>query len=1003
MSEDQARSVLDALPMAVIAFDADQRLAYVNAQTFELARIDRSALALGTGAEEILRLLAYRGFYGPGDPEAQVRAALAIDRTRPLRRVRQSTPGRWFEVGSYPLAGGGWIGTSREVTREKAAEMELRERADRLEAALAVLSGGVALHDASGRLTLHNPAFASLMGAHAGMLSDHPDLPELMRRLHAAEEFHERAEAEALAATLSGAEPGTRKAQRRRPDGTVVRLESAPTSGGGFVVEATDVTALKRAEDEAQGRAAMLQAIVSALPHGVCVFGPEWRVSMMNDAYQRIMEGAPVVLDDYLDDVIRRLAESGEYGPGDPAAIARVQIAILRGRPRATQRLRPNGTAIDTRTARLPDGGHIAVVTDITAIYQAEDEARRRTTILETMLETMRHGIMLFGPDRRLVTANALAERMVGLDLGGLQPGLAFDDLLQQMHAHGVFGAGEDGETLYRELRDADWSEPSRHTRRGLDGRMLEVASDPTPDGGFVITHVDITALAFAEEEAQRRADLLQSILDNMRFGVVLFDRDRRLIASNALAARLSGLPASVFRVGRRIDEIMAEAVQGGHVDASHGDRVIASDRSSPHSYRRTRSDGVVLEISSDPVDDGGFVVVLSDVTRLAATEAEAANRSRQLQAMLDNIRHGVCLFDEEGRVIAANALAARMSGLLPEEMLPGTSIEALRRLQEERGEFGASDETASRVQARTERGWAIPQRYVRRRGQGGMLEVTTDAMPNGGYIRTYSDVSADYAIRTELEAARATAEAASQAKSRFLATMSHELRTPLNAIMGFSEILAAQDASPAEARQHGRAIHEAAGQLRALIDDILDVARAESRQLEVKVASVAPAAIAAEAVARMRGHVAEAGLTLDVRIADGVRMVTADGPRLCQILLNLLSNAVKFTPAGGKVSFAVFETDGTVRFAVTDTGIGMPDADVARAFEPFTQLDDGLARRYGGSGIGLHLARVLAEAQGGNLSLESQPGQGTVATLSLPVAAADPATPAMHAKGAPA
>ncbi len=1003
MSEEQARSILDALPMAVIAFDADQRLVYSNARTFEFARIDRSAIALGTGAEGVLRVLAYRGFYGPGDPEAQVRAALAIDRTRPFRRVRQSTPGRWFEVASYPLAGGGWIGTSREVTREKTGEMEMRDRAARLEAALAVLSGGVALHDASRRLVLHNPAFAALIGAHAGMLSDHPELGELMRRLHAAEEFHEREEAEALAATLSGEERGGRKAQHRRPDGTVIRLASAPTPDGGFVVEATDITALKRAEDEAQGRAAMLQAIVSALPHGVCVFGPEWRVSMMNDAYRRIMDGAPAALDEHLDDMIRRLAENGEYGPGDPSDIARVQIAILRGRPRATQRLRPNGTAIDTRTARLPDGGHIAVVTDITAIYHAEDEARRRTTILETMLETMRHGIMLFGPDRRLIAANGLAERMAGLDPGGLQSGLEFDALLRDMHEHGIFGSGEEGNAVYRELRDADRSEPGRHTRRGLDGRMLEVASDPTPDGGFVITHVDITALAFAEEEAQRRADLLQSILDNMRFGVVLFGRDRRLIASNTLAARLSGLPASAYRVGRLIEEIMADAVRAGDFDASHAERVIATDRSVPFSYRRSRRDGVVLEVSSDPVDDGGFVVVLSDVSRLAATEAEAENRSRQLQGMLDNIRHGVCLFDDEGRVVAANALAARMSGLRPEEMLPGTSIEALRRLQEDRGEFGEPEETAHRGRLREELGWAVPQRYVRRRGDGGMLEVTTDAMPNGGYIRTYSDVSADYAIRAELEAARAAAEAASQVKSRFLATMSHELRTPLNAIAGFSELLAAQDGSAAESRAYGHAILEAAGQLRALIDDILDVARADSRQLQVTVASVAPGAVAAEAAAVMRERVAEAGLTLEVRIAEGLPMVRADGPRLRQILLNLLSNAVKFTPAGGKVCLDVVEGEGRVRFAVIDTGIGMPDADVARAFEPFTQLDDRLARRYAGSGIGLHLARVLAEAQGGTLSLESQPGQGTVATLSLPVPARDPATPAIRPQGATA
>ena len=109
MMEQPIRDVLDALPIAVLAFDADHRLAFVNARTYELAKVDLSAITTGATFEDVLRILAYRGFYGPGDPEVQVRAALAIDRRKPFRRLGQTTPGRWFEVASTPLPDGGFV------------------------------------------------------------------------------------------------------------------------------------------------------------------------------------------------------------------------------------------------------------------------------------------------------------------------------------------------------------------------------------------------------------------------------------------------------------------------------------------------------------------------------------------------------------------------------------------------------------------------------------------------------------------------------------------------------------------------------------------------------------------------------------------------------------------------------------------------------------------------------------------------------------------------------
>ncbi|HYF09597.1 MAG TPA: PAS-domain containing protein, partial [Acetobacteraceae bacterium] len=598
----------------------------------------------------------------------------------------------------------------------------------------------------------------------------------------------------------------------------------------------------------------------------------------------------------------------------------------------------------------------------------------------------------------------ALAARLAGHDAAELQPGRLYDDLQRALYVRGALGAEADAALLLKDSLHLDRSQPVRHTQRGPDGRMMEVASDPTPDGGFVITHVDITPLAYAEEEAQRRAELLQSMLENMRHGVLLFGPDRRLIAANSLASRLTGLPPGTYRIGRTLDEMMAEAAQTGQFDPAHAARVVAADRSAPQSYRRVRPDGIVLEITSDPTPDGGFVVVLTDVTKLAAAEADAERRSRLMQAMLDNIRHGVCLFDAEGRIVACNALAATLSGLTLEDMRPGVSIHDMRRIQAERGEYGPPELAERRLRDREAGSWTLPERFVRRRGNGMMLEVRTDATPDCGFIRTYTDVTEDHRVQAELEAATEAAEAANRAKSRFLATMSHELRTPLNAIVGFSESLLRGPADAAERTDYARIILEAGQHLRALIDDILDVARAETGRFGVTLAIVAPGAVAAKAGRMMQGAMAAAEVTLTLDIGPALPEIRADAQRLRQILLNLLSNAAKFTPAGGSVTLAVrAEADGRVAFRVAYSGIGLPESQVTRAFEPFTQLDGGSARRYPGSGIGLHLSRVLAEAQGGTLDLTSVPGEGTTATLRLPVAEPEPTSPETRTAGADA
>jgi PAS domain S-box-containing protein len=253
----------------------------------------------------------------------------------------------------------------------------------------------------------------------------------------------------------------------------------------------------------------------------------------------------------------------------------------------------------------------------------------------------------------------------------------------------------------------------------------------------------------------------------------------------------------------------------------------------------------------------------------------------------------------------------------------------------------------------------------------------------------TIIDITAEKARQEELRQASETATIASRSKSEFLANMSHELRTPLNAIIGFAEIILDPGfplRGTDRTREYCRDIHSSATHLLRVIEDILDVSKAEAGKLELTETLLAVDAVIASAVRMVEDRAAGKGIAVEAAPLTGLPRIRADERKLRQILLNLLSNAVKFTPPGGAITVgARRREDGGVTLAVADTGIGMDEEDIPRAFEPFVQLHAGLGRQYEGTGLGLPLCRKLTELHGGRIVMESEPGAGTVVSIHLP------------------
>lgn len=229
---------------------------------------------------------------------------------------------------------------------------------------------------------------------------------------------------------------------------------------------------------------------------------------------------------------------------------------------------------------------------------------------------------------------------------------------------------------------------------------------------------------------------------------------------------------------------------------------------------------------------------------------------------------------------------------------------------------------------------------------------------------------------------AKAAAEAANLAKSRFLATMSHEIRTPLNGVLGMAQLLREKHISESERIEFARTILSSGQSLLSLLNDVLDLAKIESGKLRLEPGRVSPAQLLRETQTLFSALAVSKNLELTSVWHGGDESYLADPHRLRQMLSNLVGNAIKFTPSG-KVHVEAREVSrqgkhAVLEFSVRDTGIGVAPEDLSRLFEPFSQVDDSTIRQYGGTGLGLSIVRNLAEMMGGETGVESSPGQGS-------------------------
>jgi PAS domain S-box-containing protein len=374
------------------------------------------------------------------------------------------------------------------------------------------------------------------------------------------------------------------------------------------------------------------------------------------------------------------------------------------------------------------------------------------------------------------------------------------------------------------------------------------------------------------------------------------------------------------------------------------------------------------------------------------------------LQAERDFLSHvmetsasGIMVVDEEGRVVFCNSELCRQLETSRESLVGHSCDPTALGLSDAEGRPITSADMPCRKAMASSSGTVLADRLRlslpdgRRKVLSVNAARTRDLEGRLRVVNTVTDLTDAAEAEARLRAESQRAEAANRAKSEFLANMSHELRTPLNGVIGMAELL--EDSGlPEEAAAMVATIRDSADLLLSIVNDVLDLAKVESGQLQLE---NLPFDLA-EVAARVRGMhgvaAARKGLRLEVELIPAVppaRM--GDAQRLLQILHNLVGNALKFTESGHVLLKMEAQARGRLRITVADTGIGMTPEEMARVFEEFTQADGTITRRFGGTGLGLPIVRRLVGLMQGEVRLESVKGQGTTIIVDLPLPEAVP------------
>ncbi len=492
-------------------------------------------------------------------------------------------------------------------------------------------------------------------------------------------------------------------------------------------------------------------------------------------------------------------------------------------------------------------------------------------------------------------------------------------------------------------------------------------------------------------------SDQARAMLDRVPVGLLVLRGDRPVFANRVLLDLVGSENVESLGEPGALERLFA---QGGHV-GGHVGGLATLDGEGDATLRLRLADGdaIPVDARAEPIDwaNGSATLVSlrratrsneADLASLQAVLRERDAEARELHAVLDTATDGVLTLDGEGRILSFNRSAEALFGCERGDVL-GQPLAAI-----------VAEESREAVTS-----------YFDRLKAGGVASVMNDGRdifcraPRGGAIPVFltlgrigsegaarfcavlRDLTAWKQAEHELNEARRQAEGASALKSDFLAKVSHEVRTPLNAIIGFAEVMMDERFGPLGSdryKEYLRDIHRSGEHVMSLVNDLLDLSKIEAGRMEMSFTPVDANALVSECVGLLQPQASRERVVIRLALAPRLPSVMADERAFRQIVLNILSNAVKYNEPGGQVIVSTARTDaGHAVVRVRDTGLGMSEAELEAALEPFRQI--ATTRPVTGTGLGLPLTVALAEANKAQFTIRSRKNEGTLVEIAFP------------------
>jgi len=632
---------------------------------------------------------------------------------------------------------------------------------------------------------------------------------------------------------------------------------------------------------------------------------------------------------------------------------------------------------------------------------------------LALAIETLSEHVVLFDAEDRVVLANRAWRELNKEVAEYTRPGTRFEDHLRALLKKGLVpeAVGREEEWL-RERMESHVNPSGPFDVARQDGRWIRVHEQRLPNDGTILVIRDITEAKRGEEALRENEARLRDAIDTISEGFLMYDSDDRLVLCNTKFREMYAVASDDFILGRKFEDILRAGVERGQYPGAKGNvegwiaERMKRHREPGEPIERQLPDGRWVKIAERRTSNGSTVGVRTDITGLKAREQQLRESEERYRSLVHLSPDGI-MVHVDGEVVFANEAMAKIFGADSPDMIIGRSEMEFHPPEErdavlERRRSAADSKT---IEVRetcyrrldgslldVERARAV----ISWQGKSAFLALARDITERKRAEQALSqhreELEDMVKLRTrELSEAKEVAEKANRAKSDFLANMSHELRTPLNAIIGYSELLQeeAKDRNDDSLLDDLSKVHAAGNHLLGLISNILDLSKVEAGKMDVEIDETKLDKLLAEIDGTVRLLISDNRNAFEVLNNATVNVFATDAQKLRQALINLLGNAAKFTKDGVVRLEITQEPAGWLNFIVSDSGVGMNADQLRQILKPFVQAETSTARRYGGSGLGLAITKCFAELLGGRLEVESEPGQGSRFTISLPV---DPA-----------